>query len=96
MLSKLLAAFSKSGDFPYSFTINLWDDTQATVGNSDPECRIYIKNKAGFNDIDSDYLWRMFLVLYASTFAAMIKSDYFCTAYRIVLELPTDHRELSS
>lgn len=53
-------------------------------------------NKQAFVEQSDERLWRMFLLLYAGTSAAMIKSDYFCTAYRVVLRLPDDHQDLTS
>jgi cyclopropane-fatty-acyl-phospholipid synthase len=50
-----------------------------------------LKNKAPFVAESTEQLWRTFLVLYAGTSAAMGKSDYFCGAYRVVLELPGNH-----
>ena len=49
-----------------------------------------LSNKEPFVEKSSEYLWRMFLTLYAGTSAAMIKSNYLCGAYRVVLELPRD------
>lgn len=50
-----------------------------------------LSNKKPFVAKSDEQLWRTFLLLYAGTSAAMVKSDYFCGAYRVVLELPDDH-----
>jgi cyclopropane-fatty-acyl-phospholipid synthase len=50
-----------------------------------------VKNKEPFVAQSSEQLWRTFLAMYAGTCASMVKSDYFCGAYRVVLELPSDH-----
>lgn len=54
-----------------------------------------LANKEPFVAKSNEYLWRMFLILYASVSAGMMKPDYFCSAYRVVLELPRDHKDLA-
>jgi len=51
-------------------------------------------NKEEFVSKSSEYLYRMFLTLYAGTSAAFIKPDYQCGASRVVLELPLDRNEI--
>ena len=51
-------------------------------------------NKEEFVSKSSEYLYRMFLTLYAGTSAAFIKPDYQCGASRVVLELPLDRNEV--
>lgn len=53
-------------------------------------------NKEPFIAKSNEQLWRLFLVLYAGTSAAMIKPDYFCSAYRVVLKLPHNHQAIEA
>ncbi|MEM9006915.1 MAG: class I SAM-dependent methyltransferase [Cyanobacteria bacterium P01_F01_bin.86] len=53
-------------------------------------------NKEPFVEKSNEYLWRMFTILHAGTSAAFIKTNYFCTAYRVLLELPCDREGVVS
>ncbi len=55
-----------------------------------------LQNKEPFIAKSDEMTWRMFLILYAGTSAAMVRSSYYSTAYRVVLQLPANHRDLQT
>ncbi|AOX02150.1 methyltransferase [Moorena producens PAL-8-15-08-1] len=54
----------------------------------------WMEKKADIIDNSNEQIWRTFRILFAATAGTMSKSSYDSTAYRVVLELPEDHKSL--
>jgi hypothetical protein len=50
----------------------------------------WMRNRARIQSEHGERLWRTFLLLFASVAATMDRRSHSATAYRVVLELPSD------
>ncbi|NEP50894.1 MAG: methyltransferase domain-containing protein [Moorea sp. SIO3C2] len=54
----------------------------------------WMEKKADLIEKSNEQIWRTFQILFAGTAGTMVQSSYHSTAYRVVLELPEDHKSL--
>ena len=55
----------------------------------------WMEKKADLIDKSNEQIWRTFQILFAGTAGTMVQSSYHSTAYRVVLELPEDHKSFA-